>query len=209
MNALYKNRYDKLINYYTENIVEGFIEKHHIIPKCMGGSDSLNNIVLLPTRVHFIAHYLLYKAYPEDIKLAHAFAMMGVCNEHQHRSSKLYEKSKLARSKALKGVPRPEWVKLKMRKQKNNTENYKKPKTKEHCDNISLSLKGKRRTKEAIKNSVNAKQQYFAMLRKQTEETKNKYRCLFLESKMTRKEFYTQHLELSASTLKRYLRGLS
>lgn len=205
---IHKNRYDKLIDYYKKNLAEGFVEKHHIIPKCMGGSDDPENLILLPTRVHFIVHYLLHKAYPENRSLAHAFAMMGVCNGHQRRSSKLYEKSKLARSKALKGVPRPEWVKVKLRKPKNNTENYKKPKSKEHSSKISLSLKGKKKSEDSIKKSVKAKQRYFDELKSKTAEAKSKYCSLFLESKLTRKEFYAQHSEVSISTLKRYLIGL-
>lgn len=147
--SLHLSRYNKLINFYRENLPEGFVEKHHIVPKCMGGDDSLSNLVLLPTRAHFIAHYLLHKAYPENRSLAHAFAMMGVCNGRQHRSSKLYEKSKIARSNALSGVPRPEWVKQKLRKPKSNTQNYKRPKSKEHASKISSALKGKK--KEVIK----------------------------------------------------------
>jgi hypothetical protein len=208
MNILYKNRYDKLIDHYKKNLAEGFVEKHHIIPKCMQGSDDLINLILLPTRAHFIAHYLLYRAYPENRKLAHAFAMMGVCNNYQHRSSRLYEKSKLARSKALTGIPRPEWIKEKLRKPKSTTENYKKPKTKDHSSKISLALKGKTKTETAVQNSIKAKQDYFNRLKSNTEKITNDYRNMFLESKLTRKEFYLKHTELSISTLKRYLRGL-
>ena len=35
---------------------------HHIIPKCMGGSNSTSNKVLLTPREHFIAHLLLSKS---------------------------------------------------------------------------------------------------------------------------------------------------
>lgn len=204
----HKSRYDKLISHYQVNPTEGFVEKHHIIPKCMGGDDSPTNLVLLPTRAHFIAHYLLHKAYPENRSLAHAFAMMGVSNGHQHRSSRLYEKSKLARSKAMTGVPRPEWVKEKLRKPKTSTENYKKPKSKEHAQNISKSLKGKSRTKEAVENSVKAKQEYFKELREKTAIKKAYYRLRFVNSTLSRKEFYKLHQEISESTLKGYLSGL-
>jgi hypothetical protein len=141
---LYVCRYNKLINHYKTVLVDGHHEKHHIIPKCMGGTDDIKNLILLPTRVHFIAHYLLYKAYPNNKQLSHAFAMMGVCNKFQHRkiNSYLYEQSKIARSSALLGIPRTESVKLKMRKPKSNKENYKKSKSLEHTQNISKALKG-------------------------------------------------------------------
>lgn len=204
----YKTRYDKLISYYQFNPAEGFVKKHHIIPKCMGGDNSLTNLVLLPARAHFIAHYLLHKAYPENRSLAHAFAMMGVCNNYQHRNSRLYEKSKIARSRALTGVSRPEWVKEKLRKPKSNTENYKKPKTKEHAKNISKSLKGKPKTKEAIENSVKAKQEYFKKRREKTAIEREYYRLQFVNSGLSRKDFYQKYQEVSASKLKGYLKGL-
>lgn len=205
---LHQIRYEKLIEHYKNNLAEGFVEKHHIIPKCMGGNDSPSNLVTLPARAHFIAHYLLYKAFPENRSLAHAFAMMGVCNQFQRRSSRLYEKSKIARSKALTGIPRPEWVKEKLRKPKSNTENYKAPKSKEHANNIAIALKGKKKSKQAIENLVIAKQKYFNELREQTAFKKEYYRSQFVNSGLTRKEFYETHKDVSASTLKRYLTGL-
>jgi hypothetical protein len=110
----------------------------------MGGTDDIQNLILLPTRVHFIAHYLLHKAYPGNKQLSHAFSMMGVSNKFQNRkvNSHLYEQSKIARSSALLGIPRTESVKLKMRKPKSNKENYKKTKSLEHTQNISKALKG-------------------------------------------------------------------
>lgn len=205
---IYETRYKKLIQYYKSNPPEGFVERHHILPKCMGGDDSIDNIVILPARVHFIAHYLLHKAYPENRNLAHAFAMMGVSNKFQRRSSRLYEKSKIARSKAMLGIARPEWVKEKLRKPKSTIENYKKPKTKSHAQNISNSLKGKSKSKEAIENSVKAKQGYFKKLREEKDKRQNYYRNLFIESNLTRKDFYERHNEISLSTLKKYLVGL-
>lgn len=204
----YKARYDKLINHFKSQIVEGFVEKHHIIPKCMGGSDEPDNIVVLPARAHFIAHYLLYRAYPDNSNLAHAFAMMGVSNKFQARNSRLYEKSKLARSLALKGSPRPEWVREKLRKPKSRTENYKKPKTREHAEAISKALKGKKKSRESVLASVKSRQASFTARREAAEASKRLYIDLFLSSGLTRKQFYSQHTEYSESTLKRFLRGV-
>lgn len=208
MNILYKSRYDKLITAYKNNPKDGFVEKHHIIPRCMGGTDDIENLILLPTRAHFIAHYLLYKAYPENTRLAHAFAMMGVCNGYQHRSSKLYSQSKLARSKALKGKPRPEWVREKMRRPKNCKTNYKKPKTAAHSANIAASLKGKKKSALAVANSIKGKKAYYAKIKNECEARANSYRDRFISSNLSRKEFYLECSDISASTLNRYLRGL-
>jgi hypothetical protein len=86
----------------------------------MGGKDNSDNLVNLPPKAHFIAHYLLVKIYPDNRKLKHAFAMMGVSNQHQNRkqTGKLYELSKKARSHALKGIPRSEETKKKISESK-------------------------------------------------------------------------------------------
>lgn len=39
------------------------LEKHHIVPKCCGGRDEIDNYVMLNKREHFISHLLLSLAY--------------------------------------------------------------------------------------------------------------------------------------------------
>lgn len=51
-------------------------EEHHILPKCMGGSDEKDNLILLTTAEHFKAHVLLSRAYPKNGKLALACVRM-------------------------------------------------------------------------------------------------------------------------------------
>jgi len=89
--------------------VEGYYEKHHIIPKCLGGSDRHNNLILLTGREHFIAHMLLWKAYPENVSLMRAAFMMSSrtkdSNTHSKLegrvSSKTYEKLRVKYSAAV------------------------------------------------------------------------------------------------------------
>lgn len=57
--------------------LEGYYEKHHILPKCMGGDNSKSNLVLLTGREHFIAHRLLNKIYPNNRKLLYAIIIMA------------------------------------------------------------------------------------------------------------------------------------
>lgn len=52
-----------------------YIEKHHIIPRSLGGSNSKNNLVKLTAREHYIIHWLLYKIH-RTAKLAHAWNSM-------------------------------------------------------------------------------------------------------------------------------------
>ena len=52
-----------------------YFEEHHILPRCLGGKDDADNLVLLTAREHFIAHRLLCKIYKEvhNLKLAVLF----------------------------------------------------------------------------------------------------------------------------------------
>jgi hypothetical protein len=63
-------------------------ETHHIIPKSLGGSNKKDNLVKLTPKEHFVCHLLLTKMYQgtEKQKMHFAlWAMMNLCNNHQHR----------------------------------------------------------------------------------------------------------------------------
>ena len=74
----YIRQYDKLIALYGETYkpVIGYFERHHVIPKCMGGKDEYDNLIYLSARCHLLAHWLLMKAYPENKGLKIAYATM-------------------------------------------------------------------------------------------------------------------------------------
>jgi len=61
----YQKIYNSIIknaqNLATERITQKYLEKHHIVPRSIGGSNEKGNIVLLTTREHFICHRLLVK----------------------------------------------------------------------------------------------------------------------------------------------------
>lgn len=60
-----------------------FTERHHIIPRCMGGSNDNSNIVRLTPREHFIAHCLLVKFVDAQYryKMLEAVAAFRMCRE--------------------------------------------------------------------------------------------------------------------------------
>lgn len=114
-----------------------YYESHHIIPKCIGGDDSENNLVLLTAKEHFVCHKLLILIYPNQTKLVYALWMMSngsntyrrkhlkVSSRDYELSRKLYiethsekmkgrivdEKIGKKISESKKGKPRPEHVK--------------------------------------------------------------------------------------------------
>ena len=86
----YSKIYDNLIESRKgRDIIKG--EKHHIIPRCMGGSDDESNLVMLTYREHFIAHVLLQKMYPKDKGVFRALKAMSVLKKVTRvHSSRLY-----------------------------------------------------------------------------------------------------------------------
>jgi hypothetical protein len=98
------NKYTKIYFQLIENaktkLVEGYVERHHIVPKSLGGTDDENNLVVLTARQHFIAHLLLTKMIDgqNKYKMYNAFSkMLCVGKDNKERylpSSKFYEYSK-------------------------------------------------------------------------------------------------------------------
>ena len=91
----YERIYDTLTSKDSQS---EYTEEHHIIPKCMGGTDDKGNLVKLTAREHYIAHKLLTKIYPDNLSLFHAHSMMTV---GRTVTSLQYEDAKKSRSKAM------------------------------------------------------------------------------------------------------------
>lgn len=85
----YKKHYDALIERSKTRTLTGYTEKHHIIPKCMGGDDSKHNIVRLTPEEHYVAHQLLVKIYNLPA-LVYAANMMTTASNTNSRRNKLY-----------------------------------------------------------------------------------------------------------------------
>lgn len=65
----YGKHYNNLISRARNRKLVGRCERHHIIPKCMGGSNHRSNLVDLSYKEHIVAHLLLTKMYPDHPKL--------------------------------------------------------------------------------------------------------------------------------------------
>jgi hypothetical protein len=77
--------YDSLIARARGRFRHGYMERHHIVPKCMGGSNRKENLVYLTATEHFIAHKLLVRIYPDVYGLAQALIAMGRLVEFKSR----------------------------------------------------------------------------------------------------------------------------
>lgn len=94
----YEKIYNQIIARAKTRILDGYKERHHIIPKCMGGTNDKENLVDLTAREHFICHWILMRLYTDNHKLAYAFkAMCMLHNNRQLRyipSSRSYQECK-------------------------------------------------------------------------------------------------------------------
>ena len=86
----YQKIYNNLINRAARRISEGYVEKHHIVPRCLGGTDAKENIISLYPEEHYLAHQLLVKIHPNNYKLIRAAHMMTVNSKHTRRSNKSF-----------------------------------------------------------------------------------------------------------------------
>lgn len=108
---------------------EIYYEKHHIIPRCMGGTDEETNLVLLTPEEHYLAHQLLVRIYPDQEKLTYAAFMMTVGNK---RNNKLYGWIKRARF----SKPMPIETRQKLREASKNQ------KRKPHTEETKIKMRG-------------------------------------------------------------------
>lgn len=86
----YSKIYIELMERANDRVIEGYTEKHHIVPKCMGGDNKPRNIVKLTPEEHYVAHQLLVKIYPKNSKLIYACRSMVMTNNGLRVKMKAY-----------------------------------------------------------------------------------------------------------------------
>ena len=74
----YLKIYNSIIERGKNRVLSGYGENHHIVPKCVGGTNKKWNLVKLTAKEHYICHMLLCEIYPKENKLKYAFWRM--CN---------------------------------------------------------------------------------------------------------------------------------
>jgi hypothetical protein len=139
----YQKIYNQIIERAKTRQLEGYKEKHHITPKCVGGSNEKSNLVELTAREHFLCHMLLCEIYPKEGKLKQALWLMSINkNKKNHQkykvSSKEYERIKKENSIIVSSY---------IKKLKKNHICYRNPK---RGEKISKSLTGYKQNKEHL-----------------------------------------------------------
>ena len=154
-----------------------YYERHHIIPRSLGGSDAAENLVALTPEEHYTAHLLLVKIHKDNktnyAKMLHSCNLMSG-NSNIGRKNKYYGWTKRALSLLKKGNPVTDETRKKIsdtvRTYYQNNSSHLKGKTlsaehrqkcslalkgrlvsQESCQKISLALKGRKRSDEQRK----------------------------------------------------------
>lgn len=128
----YQKIYNQIIDRARNRELNCYKEKHHVTPKCLGGSNAKDNLVELTAREHFICHWLLCRTYPENKKLAKAFNMMcqgkNIKQQRHIPSSRAIEEAKELDRQARKGVRKTEESIEKRTATRREKDNYKRTK---------------------------------------------------------------------------------
>jgi len=161
------NKYKTWYNNITENaktrMLSGYTERHHIIPRSLGGSDDKENLVNLTAREHFICHWLLTKMHTGESRAKMIYALNGMkrngkFNERYETkiTSRVYENLKkqfaVIHAAAMKG--QDPWNKGYKEDRPEVLENVKqaalkrKPQSKESREKQAQKTRGQKRTNE-------------------------------------------------------------
>jgi hypothetical protein len=154
----YAAHYERLISRARGRTITGYRERHHVLPRCMGGTDDPQNIVELTGEEHYVAHQLLVKMYPGNRRLTHAANLMSRASGNKSYGwiRRLHAK---AISEALRGKERPEQrgrVFTAEHRVKLSAARKKRIYTPELRANLSASLKGKMRSEQHRTNHAEA-----------------------------------------------------
>lgn len=80
----------------------GQVERHHILPRSLGGNDLSVNLVYLTPEEHFLAHELLVKIHPNEIGPLRALMILSGKN-NRYRNNKLFGWARRRYSEMRKG----------------------------------------------------------------------------------------------------------
>lgn len=172
----YQKIYNNLINRATRRISEGYVEKHHIVPRCLGGTDAKENIVNLYPEEHYLAHLLLCKLNKGNSRLLYATMNMttGSMINNGKRNNKAYGWLRRQYAESMSGDNNPNRRNPNLQKEAAKKRVGQK-RTEETKIRMSLAQKGrifseetKRKMAEAAKNRPTISEETRAKLKSRT-----------------------------------------
>lgn len=108
----YTSWYNTIIFNAQSNPMTGKGERHHIIPKSLGGSNLNENLVKLTPRAHFVCHWLLTKMTEGKDKSKMHLALLKMCvssktHDRYKISARRYERIRQDAGKNNSGINSP------------------------------------------------------------------------------------------------------
>lgn len=104
----YQQIYNTIIERGKNRTLFEYTEEHHIVPRCLGGTNDSSNLVELTAEEHYVCHQLLVKIYPNDIRLVRAAIFMKAGGkENRRNNNKTYGWLKRKFSEYMKGPNNP------------------------------------------------------------------------------------------------------
>jgi hypothetical protein len=105
----YASVYFSIVERSKNRNISGYTEKHHIIPKSLGGTNDKSNLVVLTAREHYLCHILLVKMTNgvNKIKMIHAAAAFNNWTSNNHKrsvriNSRIFQNLKELRQQVLR-----------------------------------------------------------------------------------------------------------
>lgn len=147
----YQKWYDQLIERARTRTLTGYVEKHHVLPRSLGGTDDPDNIVKLTAREHLIAHMLLPKFHEGQFRYKMIKAAMILATyEGNQMNSRVYQSiresfaQEQSREKKGKKPAMSGW-------------NKGKKMSEEYCNKLSAARKGHKLSPEHVQKIVKNK----------------------------------------------------
>jgi hypothetical protein len=211
----YLEIYNKLVRKAQARSVDSYTERHHIIPRCIGGTDDKENIVRFTPEEHFLAHQLLVKIYPNEPKLVLAVRYMCYDSNGKRINNKMFGWLKRLHSQSISQINKGRYVSPELAKRrgeaqrgrvspmkgkthseesKNKTSEAlrgrkKPPRTKEHRENHANSIRGvpvSAETKNKISLSTKGKSYEERYGKEEADRRKEIYRLAWIKRKLNK-----------------------
>ena len=133
----YIRHYSLLIERARIRILTSYRERHHVLPRCMGGDNSPDNLVDLTAEEHYVAHQLLVKCYPKIPGLVFA----AIRQSRNCKGNKMYGWLRRRMAASMKGTKMSQEHRVKMSVRHKGI-----PKSPEHKAKIAAALLGKKKS---------------------------------------------------------------
>jgi NUMOD3 motif len=201
---------NKYTRWYTDIIQKASIrtelfeysERHHIIPRSLGGSNKKDNLVRLTAREHFICHWLLVKMVEGThlLKMQKALWRMlvkGADYQLRYRpNSRTYESLRLKYGKLRKGVITPADVKEKISKANKGKKAWNKGIPRSAEEKKLMSDRRKETAKRNVVWNLGLKHSEETLKKiKERASSRQKYTCLYCNLEVAGSNYFRWHGE--------------